>query len=139
MNIFERASRKKLRFDTPVGELTVEDLWDLDLTRGRASLDSIAAKLHGLLQVPGNFSLVNPDQVTASQSDNQLRFDIVKHVVEDKLARQKAAEASAAKRAKRDQLLAVMARKQDEAISSASLEDLQKQLDELDADEPAEI
>jgi hypothetical protein len=32
MNIFEQATRAKIRFSTPVGMLSVEDLWDLPLT-----------------------------------------------------------------------------------------------------------
>ncbi len=38
MNIFENASKTKVRFETSKGEVSVEELWDLSLT----SLDSIA-------------------------------------------------------------------------------------------------
>ena len=44
MNIFERASRRKLRFDTVVGLLATEQLWELPLTaKGeRPDLDKLA-------------------------------------------------------------------------------------------------
>lgn len=128
MNIFERAARKKLRFTTNQGKLNTEDLFELTLDQ----LDAIAADLNGKLTVPGNFSLINPDRVTASQSENQLRFDIVKHIVEDKLARQAAAAAAADARQKRNVLLQALARKQNEAVDQMDIAALQAQLDELD-------
>lgn len=128
MNIFERAARKKLRFTTTQGKLNTEDLFDLTLDQ----LDAIAADLNGKLTVPGNFSLINPDRVTASQSENQLRFDIVKHIVEDKLARQASAAAAADARQKRNVLLQALARKQNEEIDQLDIAALQAKLDELD-------
>ena len=45
MDIFEKAAREKLRFDSPIGDLTTEQLWDLPLTSAniqRPSLDFMA-------------------------------------------------------------------------------------------------
>ena len=52
MNIFEMATRKKIRFNSPQGDLSTEDLWDLPLSskvNGKANLDDIAKDLHRLL------------------------------------------------------------------------------------------
>ena len=38
INIFEQASRKALRFQTIKGELTVEQLWQLNLDKGEVNL-----------------------------------------------------------------------------------------------------
>lgn len=137
MDIFERASRKKLRFTTTIGDLSADDLWDLSLDKGRANLDAIAADLHGKIQVPGNFSLVNPDKVSATQADNELRFEIVKHIVGVKMAKADAAKAAAARRAERDTLLAAAARKQGEVVDSMDLDAIRKRMAELDAEEDA--
>ena len=57
---FEKASRIRLRFDTPQGSLTVEDLWQLPLTSrtGRANLDDIAKSLNRQLKETAEESFV---------------------------------------------------------------------------------
>lgn len=42
MDIFVQATRMKLRFSTPAGLMTVEDLWDLPLQKGKVNLDALA-------------------------------------------------------------------------------------------------
>jgi hypothetical protein len=51
-NLFEKASRLKLRFSSPAGLLTVEDLWDLPLSAQAkvANLDDIAKGLNKTLE-----------------------------------------------------------------------------------------
>lgn len=47
-NIFLTASRSKLRFPSVIGQLTVEDLWDIPLTTAsarKASIENIGAAL----------------------------------------------------------------------------------------------
>ena len=48
MNTYREASRAKLRFQSPRGSLSVEDLWDIPLT-GPFSLNEIAVDLHNKL------------------------------------------------------------------------------------------
>lgn len=56
--MFQQATRLKLRFSTSQGQLTVEDLWDIPLTSTRnASLDSIAIDLH--IQAKGASDIVS--------------------------------------------------------------------------------
>lgn len=44
MSIFEQASREKVRFQTQVGQVSVEDLWELPLSSkaNKPNLDDIA-------------------------------------------------------------------------------------------------
>ena len=48
MDIFEQASRLKLRFPSPLGTLSTEDLWHLPLTSttGKANLNDIGKALN---------------------------------------------------------------------------------------------
>lgn len=111
--MFERATRLKLRFDTHVGQLSVEDLWDLPLTstNNRANLDEIAVNLHKQLESSSVASFV----VAKSMANDklQLGFDIVKHVIDMKIAERDAAEARKQNAERKQKLLSLAAQKRD--------------------------
>jgi uncharacterized protein (UPF0305 family) len=121
MNIFEQASRNKLRFDTAKGQLAAEDLWDLPLTNKGTNLDDIAVRLHAALRDTG-VSFVKPASNT--NSVNQLRFDIVKHIIDVKMAERDAAAAAADRKQKKDRILELISKKQDQELEGKSLDEL---------------
>jgi len=86
INMFEVASRKKLRFDNPNGgQLSVEDLWDLPLqSENKASLDKIAVTLFRKLRDNEEMSFVS--ETTSTDTTTQLKFDIVRHVIDTRKA-----------------------------------------------------
>lgn len=132
MNIFEAAVRQKLRFGTSKGALSVEDLWDLPLSSatGKVSLNEIALTLHHKLKA--EFDVVSfVDDSVAKDPTTQLRFDIVKHVIDQR--RKENADAATAKvRAEtKQQLLSALARKRETAIDALSEDELVKKLAEL--------
>lgn len=129
-NLFKIATRRKMRFPSTRGMLTAEQLYDLTLP----DLDSTARAIHGDLKslTEDSFVEIKPDPRNGLLTD---ALDLVKEVIADKLADKDRAEKRAKKSALRTILLAAAARKQDEALSSASLEDIQKQLAELDGDD----
>ena len=122
-NLFEIATRKQYRFNSQVGALSVEDLWNLPLTSTRsASLDAIAKELYSQLKEE-TVSFVTP-----SVSDNtvvQQKFDIVKHIIDVKVAERDAAKLASDNAAKKQKILSLIAQKQDEQLSGSSLEELQ--------------
>lgn len=132
-NIFERASRIKLRFDTSRGKLSVEDLWTLPLSRPKTSdvpnLDSIALGLDSQLQKQ-NKSFVNCKSVDDSAT-TQLAFDIVKHIIDIKIAEYRVAIESANKAVKRQQIVDLLALKQNESFAAKSVEELTVMLNDL--------
>jgi hypothetical protein len=139
---FEQASREKLRFSCPRGVLSVEDLWDLPLVnngkvantaagpQAHTNLDDIAKALYKELKDNDeSMSFVRPAQQSNAQL--QLKFDIVKHIIDVKVAERDAAAVLAEKAKKKQKLMELISRKQDAALEDAPLEDLQKMLTDL--------
>ena len=124
MSNFERATRKRLRFATSVGNITTEDLWDLPLP----TLDTLAIQCQAEAEEK-TVSFIK--KVQAKDSIPQLRFDIVKHVIDVRLDELEATKNRKATAERKQQILAIMQDKKDESLKGASLEDLEKMLEAL--------
>lgn len=123
--LFEQATRLKLRFESPKGALTVEDLWDLPLTSqtGRANLDSIAIELHRATKDATDVvSFV--DAAVPANDDAQLAFAVVKHVIQVRVTERDLAKQAAERKEKKQRLLELIARKQDEELAGKSVDEL---------------
>ena len=128
MNIFENASRKKLRFPSPVGDLMTEQLWDLPLTsKNGASLDGLARSTNRQLKDLGDESFVNvrPDPRVG---ELQLQLDILKRVIEVKMKIKAAAEAATERAQRRSKLLSVLAAKEEDELKGMTREQIEKEL-----------
>lgn len=124
--MFDKATRNKLRFESPKGLLSVEDLWDLPLTakNGGASLDNLAKGLSRKLKDTETESFVL--KTVKVDSSLQLSFDIVKHIIDIRLGEVEKAEVSRVAKEKKQRIQAIIAQKQDEQLKGASLEELQE-------------
>lgn len=128
--MFEKATRMKLRFESQRGPLSTEDLWDLPLTGRTVSLDDIARSIHKQIKEEDNdISFVTPSVSGKESLMTQLRFDIVKHIIDVKIAERDAAYAAADKKAKKQKIMELIDKKQDEALSSKSVEELLAMID----------
>lgn len=124
-NLFEVASRRKLRFDSKHGKITVEELWDLSLE----SIDSIAVALNNKIKTTETISFVS--DVSSANTEDKLKFDIVIHIINTRKAelevrRERAVNAERARTIREE-----LSRRKEDAIKTKSDEDLQKELDEL--------
>lgn len=129
-DIFEQAARLKLRFDTPKGGLTAEDLWDLPLTSSRGpSLNDLAIGLHRKLQDATPVSFV--DSAPAADPTLQLRFDLVKHVIDVRQAENRARADAAEKAQRKQRILSLIADKEDQALAAKSADELRELLAQL--------
>ena len=130
---FELALRNKVRFTTSCGVIGTEDLWDLPLVSkaaNRASLDDIAKGLNKQLKESGNeesFVL----KTTKVNEELQLKFDIVKYIIEVKMKEASEKETAAAKADKKRQIRDLIAQKRTEEMGNKSAEELEKMLEEL--------
>lgn len=129
--MFEKASRLQLRFDTPKGLLSVEDLWQLPLTSntGKANLDDIARELDAKVKNTSTVSFVN--KPAKADETVQLGFDIVKRVIDVRLEERDAAATAEANKQKKQKLLAILEAKENEGLSQLSMEDLRAQINAL--------
>ena len=131
MSKFEQATRRKFRFNTSKGPITVEDLCDLPLTatNNRPNLDDLAKDLNEQLKSSARVSFVRktPDVDESAQ----LAFDIVLHIIKTKLDEQEAARKAADAREQKQKIMALIEQKKDAALSASSLEELQEMLKNL--------
>lgn len=128
--MFQKASREKLRFDTGKGQLSVEDLWDLPLTSttGRPNLDSIAQELNKQLKTSDTVSFVNPSKKT--NNTVQLKFDIVKYIIDVRLAENNARLQATEKAERKEKLRKLINAKEEEDLQGKTREELIAMLDE---------
>ena len=124
MNIFESAVENKLRFPYK-GLISAEDLYALSVS----DLDTIYKTLKREAKRNGEESLL----ATKSNDDVALdtKIEIVKYIVEKKLAQVEARKTAAANKAKKEKILSILEEKQDAALKNMSEEDLRKMLDTL--------
>jgi hypothetical protein len=127
VNIFERALRLKLRFETVRGFLTVEDVWHIPLTATDGfDLDSLARELHHQLKDSEEISFVV--KTTSANSKLQLAFDVVKHIIDVKLAEQDEAKRRTASREKKQALLALLEEKTNEELKGKSRSEIEEMI-----------
>lgn len=128
MDIFEKASKRKLRFITSAGNLSVEDLWDLPLTNSSASLNNVAKAVNKNLK-----SSVEEDFVEDKPEPNildTLRLDILKRIIEVRKANIEKAEKAAETKARNQRILALLDEKADDKLKGKSEAALRKMLEE---------
>lgn len=130
--MFDKASRLKLRFDSPQGLLSVEDLWDLPLTSTRANkanLNDVAKAVSRELKAESEEDFVNPK--SGADELLQLKMDVVKHVIGTVQNENAAALAERDKKDKKAKILEIISRKQDKELEDKSLDDLQTMIGSL--------
>ena len=128
INIFEYATRNKLRFGSVKGELSVENLWDVPLrSRDEFNLDIIAKGANKTLKALTEESFVSTER-TASHDRAEITLEVIKHVISVKLAEEEAMAKRAANKAEREKLLEILAEKQAGRLSDLSEKELQRRI-----------
>ena len=131
VSIFEQATRAKLRFATTKGTLSVEDLWELPLTSktGQANLDDIAKGLHRELKANDEVSFV--EEKTTANTVTNLKFEVVKSVINTLVVERKTTQEAKARNEKKQQILSLIAQKENEKLAGSSLDELRALADSL--------
>lgn len=123
-NLFEIATRNRYRFNYK-GVMTVEDLWSMRVE----DLDAIFKMLNRQKKTADEDSLL----ATKSAEDQDLanKIDIVRYIVSVKLAEAAERVSAAEKKAQRDKIMEIVAKKKDKALEDMGIDDLMKKLEEL--------
>lgn len=135
--LFATASRQKFRFNSPQGQLSVEDLWDLPLTSPsgkNANLDDIARALHKQLkEFDGEtISFVKPASSNKAKTEElQAKFDITKFVIDAKVAERDAAALAQEKKEKKQKLLELLDKKKNAELEGKSTAEIEAMLKDL--------
>lgn len=131
MNIFEQASKQKIRFTSTKGQLTTEQLWDLPLTsRSGFDLDTVAKEVNRSLREVTEESFVSV-RTNPAKSQYELMLEIVKYVISEKLREQEENKQRVERKAEREKLLRLLEEKQDESLRTLSTEEIRKRLEEI--------
>lgn len=124
---FEKATREKLRVNFK-GLVSTEDLWDMRLE----DLDTLYGQVTEKLEkFEGKSLLRKVGRKTKEEEHLRLSAEIIKHIVEVKLAEQEARKEAKANRELKQRLLAIKEKKQFESFENMSEEELDKKIAEL--------
>lgn len=125
-NIFEQASRGKLRFITNRGNLTTEDLWDLSLEQ----LDEIARGVNKVVKEASSESFIKKQ--TTGNKKLELVLAVVVSIINTKLEEEEKRKTAAERKVKRERLLELIAKKEDDATTRKSITSLKAELEKLE-------
>lgn len=134
MDIFKFAAQNALRFPYR-GNITVEDLFKLRME----DLDTIYKTLgSAYYKIVGDDcdSLIETDKTNSEEALRlKVSMDIVKEIFNDKKDFYEKAQKKLEKQRQIQKIMDIMAQKEDDALMSKSLEELQRELDILSGDE----
>jgi len=132
ISLFESATRKKFRFTSPRGELTVEQLWELPLLSSDGlNLDAIAKTVNKDLKAATEESFVATER-SPSHGAIEAKLNVIKRIIEVKLNEQAEAKKRAETKAKREKIIAALADKQEVKLTKMSEKQLLAELEALD-------
>lgn len=121
-NLFEGAARAKYRFPFR-GVITTEDLWDLSLQ----DLDRVFKTLNAEAKQTQEESLL---KVKDEHSEIlERKIEIIKHIVSVKQAEAEAVQDAANRKAQKQHIMEIIAKKEDDALANMSLDELKKMVD----------
>lgn len=123
--MYKVASKMKLRFATSKGNLSVEDLWDLNLI----TLDKLAVALDEEISKSPRKSFIA--ETTPENEVAKLKLDILKDIIKTKMEEKNKKDAEKQRLSEKNKLLEILAKKQNESLENLSIEELQKRIAEL--------
>lgn len=133
-DIYKFAAQHGVRFPSKRGDLTAEQLFHLPLkSQTGFDLDTVARAINAQLKGVSEESFVDDAAADPRREALAVALDVVKDVIKTKQEENRAARAKVERAAERKRLLDAIMAKKDQALTAASLEELEKKLAEIDA------
>lgn len=131
IGIFEYATRNKIRFPSSRGDLTLEQLWDVPLRATDGfDLNAVARAANKAWKEVSEENFVEQTR-TPKHLRLEVALEVVKHVIDAKLADEAAAKKRAENRKERELLLAALAEKQVGKMSEMTEQQIRKRIAQL--------
>ncbi|AGH32127.1 hypothetical protein VPHG_00060 [Vibrio phage 11895-B1] len=131
MDMFAKIVKLGLTYKTDRGQILPQDVYKLPLTGNNGfNLDSISRELLKKVRETQQDSLVTTSK---ADPDDELRLEVLKFIIEDKQQELQAAKDASLRKQQREELQELIAKKQKEAKSEKSVEELQAELLALEA------
>lgn len=127
MEIFAKAARQKLRFPMRKGEGSIEDLWDLSLP----ALDTLAKGVNKQIKEEDEESFIR--KKSKASTELHLKLEILKFVISTKIEEDDKRKQRAERLQRLEQLKELARQKEGEKLAEKSLEDVHKEIRELES------
>lgn len=122
MEAFVKGTRDKVRFRTTKGNLTIEDAWDLS----PEDIDPILVKIDEEVKSSATKSFIKVP--TAANAEAKLKFEILKFILDVKLAEKEKAQKAKEKRVEKERLTEQLAKIQNKKLDGLTEEEVTARL-----------
>lgn len=122
--MYKQAAKLKLRFTTPKGVLSCEQLWDLSLI----DLSNSTKAVKKILKKNDDDELAFLEESKTVDVENQLRFDILKDVYLTKKKENEERQMELERKRQNQKILTIIEEKKESNLRNMSVEDLEKLL-----------
>lgn len=126
--MYKQAALLKLRFETSKGNLTAEQLFDLSMSDLSSAIRKVNAQLKK--EKAEDDELAFLEGVDVAETQNALRFKILKDVYLTKKEARDAAVIDFEKKQRKQRIAEIIAAKKDAALAEKSIEELEKMLED---------
>lgn len=125
--MFEQITRKKVRFESLRGMLSIEDIWDLPLLNGVVNLDDMARKISKELR-ENEESFVKPKKKDEKLELLKLKLKALKYVIATKLKEEEDRKKALENKVKYNKIVEVIEEKEIDELKEKSTKELKKEL-----------
>lgn len=134
-NLFILATRNKYRFQSDVGQLSVEDLWGLPITSQRSealTLSMLAQKINAKIKPTEGLEWLETQRENAEQEELKNKLAIIKYIVETRREEAVARQEAESKAQLLAKLKAEKLRRKEQNLMDQSDEEIDKLIADLE-------